>query len=213
MGDLYGNAPDRSSIALLMIDVINDLEFPGGEELRGSALRMARALASLSNIARRAGAAVIYANDNFGRWRSNFQTQLRHCLDQPVRGRAIAELLRPEETDYFVLKPKHSAFYSTVLELLLQHLETHTLVITGMTTESCVLFTADDAYLRDYRIVIPSDCVASARPEDANRALEQMQFVLKADVRLSTEIEWNGLGPQATSPLSARAARQRLSRS
>ena len=188
--DLHGNAPDRSPVTLLLVDVINDLEFPGGTELAGSALPMARALAKLSKRARREGCAVIYANDNFGRWRSDFRAQLRHCLDEPVKGRPVAELLRPEETDYFVLKPKHSAFYSTALELLLQHLETRTLIISGMATESCVLFTANDAYLRNYRIIVPADCVASARAEDAKRALDQMRLVLKADVRDSDELDW-----------------------
>jgi nicotinamidase-related amidase len=189
--DLHGNAPDRSPVTLLLVDVINDLEFPGGAELATAAVPMARALAKVSKRARREGCAVIYANDNFGRWRSDFRAQLRHCLDGAVRGRPIAELLRPEDTDYFVLKPKHSAFYSTALELLLDHLETHTLIIGGMATESCVLFTANDAYLRNYRIVVPADCVASARAEDSKRALEQMRLVLKADVRPSDELDWH----------------------
>jgi nicotinamidase-related amidase len=193
MSDLHGNAPDRSPVTLLLVDVINDLEFPGAAELTSSALRMAQALSALAERARAAGVAVVYANDNFGRWRSDFRAQLRHCLDEPVRGRPIAELLRPHESDYFVLKPKHSAFYSTALDLLLRHLETRTLVIAGMAAESCVLFTANDAYLRDYRIVVPSDCVASATPGDIERALEQMQKTVKADVKSSREIDWKDL--------------------
>jgi nicotinamidase-related amidase len=189
MGDLYGNAPDRSAVALLLVDVINDLEFPGGDELARHALPMARVLSRLAARAREAKVAVIYANDNFGRWRSDFRSQLRHCLDEPVRGRRIVELLHPQETDYFVLKPKHSAFYSTALSILLHHLETQTLIIAGIATESCVLFTASDAYLRDYHIVVPSDCVASIRSHDSERALEQMRLVLKADVRLADEID------------------------
>lgn len=102
-------------------------------------------------------------------------------------------LLRPTDTDYFVLKPKHSAFYCTALDLLLAHLETHTVVLTGIATESCVLFTANDAYLRDYRIVVPSDCVASQSAEDSERALEQMRLVLKADVLSSGQIDFEAL--------------------
>src|SRR5260221_6929888 len=103
MGDLHGSAPDRSPVVLLVIDVINDLEFPGGDVLAERALPMARALAALARRAREANVAVVYANDNFGRWRSDFHAQLRHCLDEPVRGRPIAEILRPEDSDYFVL--------------------------------------------------------------------------------------------------------------
>jgi nicotinamidase-related amidase len=189
MGDLHGNAPDRSPIVLLIVDVINDLEFPGGAELAENAVPMAQALSRLARRVRQVGAAVIYANDNFGRWRSDFRAQLRHCLDEPVRGRAIVELLRPEDSDYFVLKPKHSAFYSTALDLLLHHLEATKLIIAGMATESCVLFTANDAYVREYDIIVPSDCVASAQPEDAKRALDQMRLVLKADVSFADEID------------------------
>jgi nicotinamidase-related amidase len=203
MGQLHGNAPDRSPTVLLLVDVINDLEFPGGDELERNALRMARALADLAGRARRAGVAVVYANDNFGRWRSDFKTLLQHCLDEPVRGRSIAKLLRPEESDYFVLKPKHSAFYATPLELLLQHLETRTLVVGGMATESCVLFTANDAYVRDYRVIVPSDGVASIRSEDAERALDQMKLVIKADVRVAAAIDV-GEGSRPESPINER---------
>ena len=200
MGDLHGNAPDRSSTAVLLIDVINDLEFPNGDEVARHAVPMARALSRLTTRARSAGVAVIYCNDNFGRWRSDFRAQLQHCLQEPVRGRAIVELLRPAETDYFVLKPKHSAFYSTALGILLQHLEAHTLIIGGMAAESCVLFTANDAYLRDYRLIVPSDGVASARAADAQRALDQMRLVLKADIRAVDDIELpcpSGTPPEA----------------
>ena len=191
--DLHGSAPDRSPIVLLLIDVINDLEFPGGEALAPNALKAAGPLSSLLERARRAGVAVIYANDNFGRWRSDFRAQLRHCLEDGVRGQTLAEILRPAEADYFVLKPKHSAFYFTALEPLLQHLEARTLILAGIAAESCVLFTAHDAYLRDYRLVVPSDCVASEKPDDTERALLQMKQVLKAKVMPAARIEFNEL--------------------
>jgi nicotinamidase-related amidase len=201
MGDLHGNAPDFSPTVVLLIDVINDLEFPGGDEIARHAVPMAQALSRLTARARSAGVAVIYCNDNFGRWRSDFRAQLHHCLDEPVRGRAIAQLLRPVETDYFVLKPKHSAFYSTALGILLHHLEARTLIIGGIATESCVLFTANDAYLRDYRVIVPSDGVVSARPVDSQKALDQMRLVLKADVRPVDDIELpSPSGPTVRSP-------------
>ena len=189
MGDLHGNVPDSSSTVVLLVDVINDLEFPGGDEIAKSAVPMAKALARLTARARSAGVAIVYCNDNFGRWRSDFRAQLRHCLNEPVRGHAIAELLRPSESDYFVLKPKHSAFYSTALGVLLHHLEARSLVIGGIATESCVLFTANDAYLRGYRIVVPPDGVASARLIDSQRAIDQMRLVLKAEVSCVDDIE------------------------
>src|SRR4051812_27588198 len=113
--DLHGNAPDKSAAALLLIDVINDLEFEEAEQMLPRALAMARRLAELKKRAKAAGIPVIYANDNFGRWQSNFNAQVEHCLGDGCRGRPLVELLRPEEDDYFVLKPKHSGFYSTTL--------------------------------------------------------------------------------------------------
>src|SRR3954452_7180587 len=104
--DLHGNAPDRSDMALLLTDVINDLDFPEGDQLLRHALPMARQIAALKRRAKEAGIPVLYVNDNFGRWRSDFKAQVQHCLEEGVRGKGIVELLRPDEDDYFVLKPK-----------------------------------------------------------------------------------------------------------
>src|SRR3954468_17923196 len=138
---------------------------------------------------RAAGVPTVYVNDNFGRWRSDFRSTLAHCLHQGVPGRPIAELLKPEEDDYFVLKPKHSGFQFTTLDVLLEHLGAETLVLTGVAGNFCVLFTAHDAYMRDYRIVVPRDCIASVAEENDRYALEHMAQVTKADVRPSEEID------------------------
>jgi nicotinamidase-related amidase len=189
-GDLYGNAPDKSDIVLLLIDVINDLEFEGGEELLRNALPAARNIARLKERAHQAGVPIIYANDNFGRWRSDFHKIVEHCLRDQVRGEPIAELLKPDDDDYFVLKPKHSGFFSTTLDLLLEYLGARTLILTGIAGNNCVLFTANDAYMRDYKLLIPSDCTASISQTDNDNALRQMQEVLKADIRSSAEIKF-----------------------
>ncbi len=186
--DLHGNVPDESDVALVLIDVINDLEFEGGERLFPAALAAADRLAALAGRARRAGVPVIYANDNFGRWRSDFSALLARVLGQDVRGRPIAERLRAEPTDYVVLKPKHSAFFSTTLDLLLRYLKTRTLVIGGFTADRCVLFTASDAYLRDFRVVVPSDGVASLDRQANRLALSQMRTLLGAEVRPSRTV-------------------------
>src|SRR5215216_57954 len=130
--DLHGNVPDKSNVALLLIDVINDLEFERGGELLRHALPMAERLAALKRRAKGAGVPVIYVNDNFGKWQSDFNKILEHCLKDDVRGRPVAELLRPEEDDYFVLKPKHSCFFSTPRPPLLTLLPYTTLVLTGL---------------------------------------------------------------------------------
>jgi nicotinamidase-related amidase len=191
--DLHGNVPDKSPAALILIDVINDLDFPEGDQLLRFALPMADRIAELKRRAKQAGMPVIYANDNFGRWQSNFNSQVEHCLRDGVRGCKVVEKLLPDEDDYFVLKPKHSGFFSTTLDLLLRYLQVHTVILTGIAGNNCVLFTANDAYMRDYRLKVPSDCVASNTQHENEMALAQMQKVLKADIRTSVELDFDEL--------------------
>jgi nicotinamidase-related amidase len=191
--DLHGSAPDTNPVALLMIDVINHFEFPRGDELFEQARPIAPRIAELKRRARQAGVPAIYVNDNFGRWRSNFQALLKHCLEDDVRGRPFVQQLAPDEHDYFVLKPKHSGFYQTPLELLLKHLGARRLILTGVSANSCVLFTADDAYMRDLELNVPPDCVASCTSKEQDFALSQMKGMLKADISLSHDIDFDQL--------------------
>jgi nicotinamidase-related amidase len=195
--DLHGNVPDKSNVALLLIDVINDLEFDGGEKLLRHALPMSKSLAELKRGAKKAGVPVVYVNDNFGKWQSDFKRILEHCLNDDVRGRPIAEALQPEEDDYFVLKPKHSGFFSTTLDILLDYLEARTLVLTGLSGDICVLFTAHDAYMRDFNLIVPSDCIASEDPRDNEYTLRKMAGLMDADTRPSAEIDFEELQRRA----------------
>jgi len=204
--DLHGNAPDDAEAALLLIDVINDLEFEGGDRLLKHALPMAARLAALKARCRRAGIPAIYVNDNFGHWQSNLHKLIEHCQRDGVRGKPIAEALLPEETDYFVIKPKSSGFYATSLQILLEHLSVKTLILTGIAGDNCVLFTAHDAYLREYRLFVPGDCIASIDPKHNAAALRHMQRLLKVDVRSSKEINVARLNPHRKRA-AARAAR------
>ena len=188
--DRLNHAPDNSEIALLLIDVINPLEFDGGETLLEHAMPMARRLSAFKHRAKAEGIPALYVNDNFGRWRSDFRKMVRECSQPTVRGRPIVEQLAPEEDDYFVLKPKHSAFFQTNLEILLRYLGTNTLIITGIAGDICVLFSANDAYMRDFRIVVPADCTASEDPEGNRQVLALMQRVLKAEITPSSEIRF-----------------------
>lgn len=191
--DLHGNAPDKSEVALLLIDVINDLDFPEADQLLRYAVPMARQIAALKERAKQQGIPVIYVNDNFGRWRSDFNAQVEHCLQDNVPGKPLVELLRPSDDDYFVLKPKHSGFFSTTLDTLLEYLGVKAVILTGMATNICVLFTANDAYMRDLQLAVPCDCVASNTDEENRYALEQIRKVLKADIRPSTELSFEAL--------------------
>lgn len=177
------------STALLLVDVINDLEFEGGERLLEFGIPAAKNLRTLAKRFRERRMPIIYTNDNFGRWKSDFHAQVEHCLDDGVRGEPIVKILAPNPSDYFVLKPKHSAFFGTTLEILLQSLKIKRIVITGFATDICVLFTANDAYMRDYHIGIPRDCVAANSQQRTDQALALMQRVLKADVNRSEEFD------------------------
>ena len=187
--DLHGSAPDNHHTALLLIDLINDFEFPRGDELFERALPMAPRIAALKSRASTAGIPAIYVNDNFGRWQSKFEDIVRHCLCDNVRGKPFVEQLIPGPRDYFVLKPKHSGFYQTPLELLLKHLGAQRLILTGVSTNSCVLFTANDAYMRDMEIMVPEDCVAACNDQEHSFAIDQMKTMLKADIRAACEID------------------------
>jgi nicotinamidase-related amidase len=180
-------------VALLLIDVINDLDFDDVDDLLVQARPMAWRLADLKREAVRLGIPAIYVNDNFGQWQSDFRHTVEHCCADGSRGRDISRALRPDAFDYFVLKPKHSGFYATTLDLLLEYLKVDTLILTGIAANICVLFTANDAYMRDYRLLVPSDCVASNTQEDRDYSLRQMETILKADIRQSTGIDLKAL--------------------
>lgn len=186
--DLHGSAPDKCETALLIIDVINDLDFPEANQLKRLAPAMARKIAALKRRAKKARVPVVYVNDNFGRWRSDFRKTVEHC--RSGKGRELVELLLPEEDDYFVLKPKHSGFFSSTLETLLRYLGAKKLILTGLAGNYCVLFTANDAYMRDYELMVPADCTASNTGRENRDALKLMRDYLGADTRVSARIRF-----------------------
>lgn len=179
----------RSDTALLIIDVINDLNFPGGENVLPWAEAMAAKLKPFRDRARKAGVAVIYVNDNFGQWRSNFGDVYRHCTRKSARGRKVAAALKPGRDDYFILKPRHSAFFATSLIPLLDDLAIKKLILAGVATNLCVLFTAHDAHMHGYKMTVLSDCCAAESDFDHNVALSQLEKFCKAKIRRSDEVK------------------------
>ena len=174
--------------ALLLIDVINDLAFEGSQALVAQAEPMATRLAVFARRARAAGVPRIYVNDNFGQWRSDFRSTVAHCTSRSSPGRHVSQRLRPSARDYFVLKPKHSGFFDTTLDSLLGALRIRRVILTGMAGNICVLFTANDAYMRDLRIFAPADCIVSNTAADNDHALRQIATVLKGNVADSTRL-------------------------
>lgn len=186
--DLHGSVPDKSEVALIIVDVINDLDFPEAKQLARFVPALADKIARLKRRAKAARVPVIYVNDNFGRWRSDFRALIEHC--RKGKSRSLIEKLYPEQDDYFVLKPKHSGFFSSTLETLLRYLRVRRLIITGIAGNFCVLFTANDAYMRDYELAIPCDCVISNTAKENTEALQLMERYLKADTRHSQRISF-----------------------
>jgi nicotinamidase-related amidase len=183
----------ESPIALLLIDVINDLEFDGGDKLLKYALPMARNIAKLKFEAKKRGIPCLYVNDNFGQWKSDFKHLVKRCTREGVRGAPITSELAPQEDDYFILKPRQSGFFQTPLDLLLRDLHAEKLILCGLTTDSCVLFTANDGYLRNRSIFVPADCCAALSRSRHTDALRQMRRVVKADTTASGEIGFEQL--------------------
>ena len=170
----------------MIVDVINDLDFPEAKQLLRFVPAMSRKLRKLKERAKGAAVPVIYVNDNFGRWRSDVRRLVEHC--RRGHARELVDALRPDEDDYFVLKPKHSGFFSSNLETLLHYLGARRLIITGIAGNFCVLFTANDAYMRDYELLVPADCTISNTKHENKEALNLMKRYLKADIKVSTRL-------------------------
>jgi nicotinamidase-related amidase len=178
----------KTSTAVLVVDMLSDFRFPDADKLLQAALSAARHIERLAERARQRGVPVIYVNDNLGLWRSDLAELLARCARASGEGAEIVQRLRPQPTDYIILKPKQSGFYATPLDTLLQELGTRKLVLTGVSSDQCVLFTANDAYLREYELCIPRNCLAGTKPKHTRFAVEYFKAVLRADVRASSQL-------------------------
>jgi len=171
-----------SERVLLLVDFINPFNFPGAERLAPAAVEAARATAGLKERLAVEGVTTIYANDNYGVWQSDFHTLVSACLGMNGPPGEIARLLYPQAGDLTILKPRHSAFFASPLELLLTEMESSELIICGLATDICVQLTAMDAFLREYRIWVPSDCNAAESTHAKHMALAYMASVLKCEI-------------------------------
>jgi nicotinamidase-related amidase len=172
----------RGRAAVLALDLISDFDFPDGPAVRRALAPRIKSIVRLMETARHHGAPVIYANDNLGRWRSDAPTLIQHCLEPHRPGAALVKAIVPDARDLIVLKPRHSAFYGTALEARLEDLRADTLIITGVSAESCVWMTACDAHTRGFQLVIPADTMAGASAPALRRTLTSLKEVLSARV-------------------------------
>ncbi|RRN66784.1 cysteine hydrolase [Peribacillus simplex] len=180
------NRPKSPSFALLIIDMINDFDFKHGNMLLEHTKLIIDPILKLKKQMQEKGFPIIYINDHYDLWQADFDKIIDTCKNE--RNGPLIETIKPQQDEFFLIKPKHSAFYGTALNTLLKRLKVETLIITGIAGNICVLFTANDAYMREYQLWIPEDCIASASKEDNHYALKMMNHVLKASIKKSVDI-------------------------
>ena len=173
---------------MLIVDMIADFEFEDGDRLFEKALPIAQNIARIRSRAHQADIPVIYVNDNYGLWKNNFEGTLA-AAEKSAKGKQIVELIRPGKDDYHILKPQRSGFFATPLDVLLTSLDASRLIITGVSADICVLFTAHDAYMRGFEIIVPEDCTAAADDRHRDHALSLLRRVADADTTPSDELK------------------------
>jgi nicotinamidase-related amidase len=170
----------QDKTALLIIDMINDFQFPGAEPLLPKIEAVADATLKLRAAADRLGIPTIYVNDNYGQWHSERSRIVGSCLTPDNPGRETVKRMAPRDRDDFIIKPQMSGFYSTNLQVMLPRLGISRLVLAGLQADICILFTAADAHMRDYALWVPADAVASEDDQRKTWALNTMRGTMEA---------------------------------
>ncbi len=187
--NIRGTTQKKSKFVLLIIDMINGLqEVDHATSLLTDALLAAKHIEKLRSVAKRKGIPIIYVNDNFGHWRSDLRKIIAHSKRDECLGKPLVEKMIPEEKDYFILKPKHSAFFATALDLLLDHLGSRKVILTGMTANQCILITANDAHMRDFELYIPKDCIIASSKKELDFSLFHFEKTLRANTMSSEKL-------------------------
>ena len=171
------NEAANGATGLLIVDMISCWDFPDADKLLPVATALSKRISALKRRCRRAGVPVIYANDNRGRWRSDFGALIELSVACGGAGAAITSELMPDHDDYFVLKPQQSSFVATPLEQLLAVLGVRRLLVTGVASDQCVLSTATDALMRGLEVVLPRDCTGTQTERRHAMLLEQCEVV------------------------------------
>ncbi|MFB8399695.1 cysteine hydrolase family protein [Streptomyces yangpuensis] len=175
---------------LIVIDMLNTYEHEDAEALVPSVRRALPGITALLAHARASESPVVYVNDNFGEWRSHHGEILEAAL--AGRHKSLVEPIAPDESSLFVVKARHSIFFETPLSYLLGQLGAERLVLCGQVTEQCVLYSALDAHIRHFDVVVPDDAVAHIDAGLAEAALQLMRRNMSADVCRVQDVEFDG---------------------
>jgi nicotinamidase-related amidase len=184
---MQGHPGRGERTALLVIDLLNAYEHDDADKLAESVADAVSVVARLLERAREEGILVIYVNDNYGDWNSSAD----ELAERAVNGRhpELVEPLLPVGDASFVIKARHSAFYATPLEYLLETQGVGRVILTGQATEQCILYSALDAYVRHFRVTVPRDAVAHIHEHLADAALEMMEVNMRAEVTSAEECQ------------------------
>lgn len=185
---IHYSAPDTAPVVLVVIDMFSSFDDPQTAPFFKAAKRIAGKIARLRQRANGNDIPTLFANDNYGRWKSDGRQMLQWAA-RSERGKQIVDLLTPGNEDYVILKPKHSIFFSTPIETLLRYLGTHTLILTGLSSTRCVLFSGIEAYMRDFRVYAPMDCLVSEDVREHRMAKFLFDTRLNADTRHSSRLQ------------------------
>ena len=177
--------------ALLVVDMLNDYDHPDGDVLRESATSVVPVIGELLERARAEDVPIVHVNDNHGVWGGTPEALVRSSREGA--GAELIDPVAPADGVPFLFKARHSAFFGSALEYLLQTEGIGRLVLTGQVTEQCILYTTLDAYIRHFDVVVPHDAVAHIDPELADAALRMMRSNMRAETPAAAEVD---LGPE-----------------
>lgn len=167
--------------AVLVIDMLNAYEHPDAEKLIPNVEPIVDPIAALITETRhRDDVDLIYVNDNYGDFTADHAGIVSAALDG-ARPDLVKPIV-PSDDSRFLMKVRHSAFYATSLGYLLTQLGTKRLILTGQVTEQCILYSALDAYVRHFQVVVARDCVAHIDAELGQAALKMMESNMRAEL-------------------------------
>jgi nicotinamidase/pyrazinamidase len=174
----------ESNTAFLVIDMLNDFILPDGALTCGAAGQ-----AIVPNVKRRLdearaqGMRVFYICDRHRPDDVEFRIWPPHCVAGTPGAEVVAELA-PRQEDIIVPKRRYSGFFGTDLEMNLRELGIGRLMLTGVCTNICVLYTAADAKMRGFGVCVARDCVASFDAAAHEWALKELERTLSAQILL-----------------------------
>jgi nicotinamidase-related amidase len=169
------------SNALIVIDMLSPYDHEDAEALAESAKEAVPRISELLD--RAAGdedTMIVFVNDNFEHWDRQRDDLVRAALDG--RHPELIEPLKPPADAPFFMKGRHSIFYQTSVDHLLQVEGVKRLVLTGQVTEQCIQYSALDAYMRGYEVHVPRDAVAHINTEWADAVFGMLEKNMHADL-------------------------------